>query len=294
VSGGPPDLGPRALDEVAGRRSRILAIGRPQEGRRAVMIALVSTIVFFSVVVVAVVNSAGWPEVKRAFLNGAQFRESLPAVAKAFLINVRLFVIAEVFIIFFALFLAVLRSLPGPVFFPIRVLAVGYIDLFRGIPTVLVIYTLGFGAPALRIQGVPKSPFIWAVVSLVLVYSAYVAEVYRAGIESVHESQVAAARSLGLSRWQSLRFVVLPQAVRRVVPPLLNDFVGLQKDTALVASIGVVEAFRQAQIDSAATFNFTPFLATAMLFVLITIPLARFTDWLILRDRRRRQAGGAL
>ena len=139
----------------------------------------------------------------------------------------------------------------------------------------------------------PKSPFFWAVVSLVLVYTAYVAEVYRAGIESVHESQSAAARSLGLSRWESLRFVILPQAIRRVIPPLLNDFIGLQKDTALVASIGVVEAFRQAQIESSATFNFTPFLATAMLFVLVTIPLARFTDWLIARDRRRRQAGSA-
>jgi polar amino acid transport system permease protein len=201
--------------------------------------------------------------------------------------------IAEVFILVFALLLAIVRSLPGPVFFPLRALAIVYTDLFRGIPTVLVIYTLGFGAPALQLRGVPKSPFFWAVVSLVLVYSAYVAEVYRAGIESVHPSQVAAARSLGLSRWKSMRFVVLPQAVRRVIPPLLNDFIGLQKDTALVASIGVVEAFRQAQIDSAATFNFTPFLATALLFVLITIPLARFTDWLIARDRRRRQVGAA-
>jgi polar amino acid transport system permease protein len=184
-----------------------------------------------------------------------------------------------------------MRSLPGPVFFPIRALAIGYTDFFRGVPTILVIYILGFGAPPLG-AGVPKSPFVWAVVGLVLVYSAYVAEVYRAGIESVHESQVAAARSLGLSRWQSMRFVVLPQAVRRVVPPLLNDFIGLQKDTALVASIGVVEAFRQAQIDEAATFNFTPYLATALLFVLFTIPLARFTDALIARDKRRRLAGG--
>jgi polar amino acid transport system permease protein len=258
-----------------------------------VIIALVSTVVFFAVIVIAVLNSSGWPEVKESFFNGEQFRESLPDIARAFLVNVRLFLTAEVFILAFALFLAILRSLPGPVFFPIRVLAVGYTDLFRGIPTILVIYTLGFGAPALQLRGVPRSPFFWAVVSLVLVYSAYVAEVYRAGIESIHESQVAAARSLGLSRWQAMRFVVLPQAIRRVIPPLLNDFIGLQKDTALVASIGVVESFRQAQIDSAATFNFTPFLATALLFVLATIPLARFTDWLILRDRRRRLAGGA-
>jgi len=259
-----------------------------------VIIALVSTVVFFAVIWWIVVHSSGWPEVKQAFFNGKQFRESLPGIAKAFLVNVRLFLIAEVFILILALFIAVLRSLPGPVFFPIRALAIVYTDLFRGIPTILVIYTLGFGAPALQLRGVPTSPFFWAVVSLVLVYSAYVAEVYRAGIESVHPSQVAAARSLGLSRWQSMRFVILPQAIRRVIPPLLNDFIGLQKDTALVASIGVVEAFRQAQIDSAATFNFTPFLATALLFVAFTIPLARFTDWLILRDRRRRQTGAAL
>jgi len=290
--GGAPDEVDPLLDDAGSRRSRILGgpdRGRP-EGRRAVWIAVVSTVVFFTVLVVAVINAPGWLEVKESFFNGEQFKESFPSIARAFLVNVKLFLIAEVFIPVFAMFLAVMRSLPGPVFFPIRVLAVGYIDLFRGIPTVLVIYTLGFGAPALG-ESVPKSPFFWAVVSLVLVYTAYVAEVYRAGIESVHESQTAAARSLGLSRWESLRFVILPQAIRRVIPPLLNDFIGLQKDTALVASIGVVEAFRQAQIESSATFNFTPFLATAMLFVLVTIPLARFTDWLIARDRRRRQAG---
>jgi polar amino acid transport system permease protein len=178
------------------------------------------------------------------------------------------------------------------VFFPIRVLAIGYTDLFRGIPTILVIYILGFGAPALQLSGVPTSPLFWGIVSLVLVYSAYVAEVYRAGIESVHPSQEAAARSLGLSRLQALRFVILPQAVRRVVPPLLNDFIGLQKDTALVALIGPVEAFRQSQIEVAGSFNYTPYLVTALLFVLLTIPLARFTDWLIVRGRRRELAAG--
>ena len=291
--GGAPDEVDQLLEDAGSRRSRILGgprRGRP-EGKRAVWIAVLSTVVFFTVLGIAIINAPGWLEVKEAFFNGEQFKESFPSIARAFLVNVKLFLIAEVFILVLAMFLAVMRSLPGPVFFPIRALAVGYIDLFRGIPTVLVIYTLGFGAPALG-ESVPKSPFFWAVVSLVLVYTAYVAEVYRAGIESVHESQSAAARSLGLSRWESLRFVILPQAIRRVIPPLLNDFIGLQKDTALVASIGVVEAFRQAQIESSATFNFTPFLATAMLFVLVTIPLARFTDWLIARDRRRRQAGG--
>jgi polar amino acid transport system permease protein len=171
-------------------------------------------------------------------------------------------------------------------------MAIVYADFFRGVPTVLVIVLLGFGAPALQLNGVPTSTTFWGIVALTLVYTAYVSEVYRAGIESVHPSQEAAARSLGLSRGQALRFVILPQAVRRVIPPLLNDFIGLQKDTALVGLLGTIEAFKQSEIDVAATFNFTPYVAAAVLFVAITIPLARFTDWLILRDRRRRQAAG--
>jgi polar amino acid transport system permease protein len=258
-----------------------------------VAIALISTAVFVTALVVAVVNSPGWPEIRHRFFNLEVFTESFPQIAEKFLINVQAFLIAEVFILVLGLFIAVLRSLQGPVFFPIRALAVAYTDLFRGIPTILVIYILGFGAPALQLTGIPKSAFLWGIVALVLVYSAYVAEVYRAGIESVHPSQVAAARSLGLSRWKSLRFVVLPQAVRRVIPPLLNDFIGLQKDTALLALIGVLETFRRSQVDVAGQFNYTPYLATALLFVLITIPLARFTDWLIARERGRRQAGAA-
>ena len=204
----------------------------------------------------------------------------------------RIFLIAEVFILILALVLAIMRGLPGPVFFPLRALATVYSDLFRGIPTVLVIYILGFGVTALQLPGVPVSPLFWGTVALVLVYSAYVSEVYRAGIDSVHPSQEAAARSLGLSRFAAMRHVVLPQAVRRVIPPLLNDFIGLQKDTALVALLGVVEAFRQSQIDVAGSFNYTPYICTAILFIAITVPLARFTDWLIARDRRRQLAGG--
>jgi polar amino acid transport system permease protein len=213
-------------------------------------------------------------------------------IPKAFLVNVKIFLIAEALILPFALLIAVLRNLPGPVFFPLRALAVVYADLFRGIPTILVIYILGFGVPALGLSWLPIDPLFWGVVALVLVYSAYVSEVYRAGIESVHPSQEAAARSLGLSHGKALRFVILPQAVRRVIPPLLNDFIGLQKDTALVGLLGVVEAFRQSQIEVAASFNYTPYLVTAILFVLLTIPLARFTDWLVARDRRRQLATG--
>ena len=203
----------------------------------------------------------------------------------------QIFLIAEVFILVFALVIAILRGLPGPVFFPIRALAVVYVDLFRGVPTILVIYILGFGVPALALPGVPIDPLFWGIVSLVLVYSAYVSEVYRAGIESVHPSQAAAARSLGLTHGQALRFVVIPQAVRRVIPPLLNDFIGLQKDTALVGLLGVVEAFRQSQIEVSASFNYTPYIATALIFIALTIPMARFTDWLVAHDKRRHQAG---
>jgi polar amino acid transport system permease protein len=264
-----------------GRGSKILGDLRGS-GQGSVWVALASTIVFAAIIVAVVVTSPGWPAVKKAFFNREIFVDSFPEIARAFLLNIRIFLIA------------VLRGLPGAIFFPIRALAVIYTDLFRGVPTILVIYILGFGAPALQLSWLERfTPLFWGIVSLVLVYSAYVAEVYRAGIESVHQSQEAAARSLGLSRPQTLRFVIIPQAVRRVIPPLLNDFIGLQKDTALVALIGPIEAFRQSQIDVAATFNYTPYLCTALLFVLLTIPLARLTDWLIARDRRRQLAGAA-
>jgi polar amino acid transport system permease protein len=262
------------------------------EGRRGVTIAVLSTLVFFTVVALAITHAPGWPEVRQTFFNWQEFKASMPEIARAFLLNVKIFLISEAFILPLALALAVIRSLPGPVFFPLRVLGIAYADFFRGVPTILVIALLGFGAPALQLSWVPLSTTFWGIVALTLVYTAYVSEVYRAGIESVHPSQNAAARSLGLSHWQSLQKVVLPQAVRRVIPPLLNDFIGLQKDTALVGFLGSVEAFKQSQIDAAATFNYTPFVAAAVLFVALTIPLARFTDWLVLRDRRRRQATG--
>jgi len=285
--------GDRRADLEVARSSRLLGgLRSGGNDRRSVAIALLSTAVFFTIVAVAVTHAPGWPEVRRQFFDWHEFKSTFPEIARAFVLNIKIFSIAEVFILVFALFLAVLRSLPGPVFFPLRALAIVYADLFRGIPTILVIAMLGFGAPALGLSYVPKSVVFWGIVSLVLIYSAYVSEVYRAGIESIHPSQEAAARSLGLTRWQTLRRVILPQAVRRVIPPLLNDFIGLQKDTALVGTLGAIEAFQQSQIDTNATFNFTAYLAAAVLFVAITIPLARFTDWLIARDRRRRQAGG--
>ncbi len=286
-----PDL---EVDLQAPRGSRLLGGVRLQdEGAKAVAIALASTIVFVTLVVLAITHAAGWPEVKRVFFDWGDISGSFPEIAKAFLLNVKIFLVCEVFILVFALIIAVLRSLPGPVFFPLRALATIYVDLARGVPTILVIALLGFGAPALQLTGVPRSRVFWAGVGLILVYSGYVAEVYRAGIESIHPSQEAAARSLGLTRFHALRRVVLPQAVRRVIPPLLNDFIGLQKDTALVGTLGVIEAFNQSQIDTNATFTYGAYISAAVLFVAITIPLARFTDWLIARDRRKRQPGGA-
>ena len=257
--------------------------------RNSALIASISTFAVLGVIVLVFVTAPGARKFQEAFLSPDAALESAHPVWTGFVINIELMLAAEALVLVFALVIAVVRGLPGPAAFPLRMLAIAYTDFFRGVPTILVIYILGFGAPALQLGGVPSSPLFWGITALVLVYSAYVAEVYRAGIESVHPSQVAAARSLGLTRWQSLRFVVLPQAVRRVVPPLLNDFIGLQKDTALLALIGVLETFRQSQVDVAGAFNYTPYLATALLFVLITIPLARLTDWLIARERRRRR-----
>lgn len=274
-------MGPRRPERSA---------GRPSDGRRSSWIAFASTLVVFGLLGTIIVNSPGWPEIQRSFLDAERFADAWADVVPAFLKNVQLALIAEGLVLVLALVLAILRSLPGPAFFPFRVLATIYVDVFRAVPGVLIIFALGFGAPALRLPGLPNEPFFWAIVTLTLLYSAYVSEVYRAGIESVHPSQDAAARSLGLSRSQSLRYVVLPQAIRRVIPPLLNDFIGLQKDTVLVSFIGVVEIFRTAQIKQAASFNFTPYVAVAVVFLLVTIPLARFTDWLLARQGRRGEA----
>lgn len=291
--GGAPDAG-TAIPPPGERGSRILGPLR-QEGAKGVLIAVVSTVVFLGVSGWLVVRSENWPVVRDAFFNVREFRDTFPDIFRRFGRNVQFFLIAEAFILPFALLLAVMRSLPGPVFFPLRLMAIVYADFFRGIPTVLIVYMLAFGVPTLGLPGVPTDPAVWGVVGLVLSYSAYVSEVYRAGIESVHPSQVASARSLGLSRWQSLRFVVIPQAVRRVVPPLLNDFVALQKDTALIAFVvAVPEAFKMAQIQSAANFNYTSYLGAALMFLAITVPLTRFVDWLLARQRSRRQAGAML
>ena len=258
---------------------------------RARLVAGGTTAVVLVLLLVGLTGSPGWPRVKETFLSWPDAKAAFPAIASAFWVNVRMFLVAEPLILVVGVLVAVARGTVAPVLFPVRALAVLYTDLFRGVPTLLVVFLVAFGLPALRLQGVTTSLFWLGVLALVLSYGAYVAEVFRSGIEGVHPSQVASAQALGLSHAQSLRFVVVPQAVRRVVPPLLNDFVSLQKDTALVASVGLVEALRQAQVYSSFNFNFSSYLVAAAFFVALTIPLARLTDWLGRRYARRERAG---
>lgn len=260
--------------------------------RRDTLVGLASLAVFVVLVVFLVSRTQGWPVVQETFFNGEQFRESFPGLIEAFWLNVRIFLIAEPLILILGLALALARTLRAPVFLPLRLVATVYVDVFRGVPTILVIFLLGFGMPALQLDFLPNSPVFWGTTALVLSYSAYVAEVFRAGIASVHPSQRMAARSLGLTTFQANRFVILPQAVRNVVPPLLNDFISLQKDTALVAVLGPIEILRQAQIDTSFTFNYTPYVAAAVIFLALTIPMTRFTDWVTERMARRQRAGG--
>jgi polar amino acid transport system permease protein len=270
-----------ALERAVYRRSR---------ARRSTGIAVVSTVVFAAAVGLAVTRSPGWPRVSETFFSPAVAWSSLPAILSGLWLNIRVLVIAELGILVLGLLVASLRTLRGPVFFPVRALATGYVDLFRGVPLLIALYLVGFGVPALRLQGVPNDPAVLGTVTLILVYAAYVAEVFRAGIESVHPSQRAAARSLGLSHRQAMRLVILPQAVRRVLPPLLNDFVALQKDVGLISVLGVVDAIRAAQIEQARTFNFTPYVVAAVLFVLLSIPTGRIADAVARRAARRQGA----
>jgi len=282
------------IDEVTRRGPQQLWPRRPQqareEGSRGALIAAGSTIIVFGLIIWVVLTSEAWPTVQRQFFSWFHFKESFPKVLSGFWLDIRMFAVAEVLILVFALVLAMVRSLRGPAFFPLRAIVVTYIDLIRGIPILLLILLLGFGIPALQLRGVPTSRIFWGVAALVISYSAYTAEVYRAGIDSEHESQRMSARSIGLTQVQALRHVIVPQAIRNVIPALLNGFVSLQKDVALVFVLGVREGLAEADIYNAKTFNYTSYIAAAVLFLLISVPVARFTDWYTERDRRRRQA----
>lgn len=246
-----------------------------------------------SLALVVAVSWTGLGRLRATFFNGHFLADSFPDVRHGFFLNIQLFMVTEVLVLAWALVVALLRSAPGRALAPLRWLAVGYIDLFRGLPAIVTIYLIGFGLP---IAGIPLarnlSLFQLGVLALTLIYGAYVAEVYRAGIETVHWSQTAAARSLGLSHGQTMRFVVVPQAIRSVIPPLLNDFISLQKDTALVSVIGLLEGFNRSRIYAGNHFNLSAVTGLGLCFVVITIPLARFTDYLLARDQRRTRARG--
>ncbi|MEY4364772.1 MAG: hypothetical protein RLZZ305_116 [Actinomycetota bacterium] len=271
------------MSDSASRR----ALHERARRRRSLLVAALSSAVLVAALVALVPRMPRWDRVRESFFNGERFRDSLPRLLDAFWLDVRIFLWTIPFIVAVALLVAVTRNSRSPVLFPLRVLAVAYTDIMRGVPVILWIYLIGFGVPGLGMDRPWNSPLIWGSVALVLTYAAYVSEVFRAGIESVHESQRAAARSLGLGTAQTMRFVVLPQAVRRVVPPLMNDLVSLQKDVALVSLIGPIEILRQAGVDKAKFANFTPYIAAAVVFLAVTVPLTRLTDWLVARERRR-------
>ncbi|GAA2586559.1 amino acid ABC transporter permease [Streptomyces tubercidicus] len=274
---------PRRIERERFKRAR---------ARRATAVAALSTLVTGAVLFLVITRSPGWPRTRETFFSLEYARIALPKVLDGLLLNLRLLVVCGAAVLVLGLLLAVARTLRGPVFFPLRALAAAYTDFFRGLPLIICLLMVVFGVPALRLQGVTTDPVLLGGSALVLTYSAYVAEVFRAGIESVHPSQRAAARSLGLSGGQALRFVVLPQAVRRVVPPLLNDLVSLQKDTGLVSIAGAVDAVYAAQIIAGKDFNFTPYVVAGLVFVALTIPMTRCTDWITARMDRRRAQGG--
>ena len=254
--------------------------------RRSIAVATVSSLIVVTAIVLLVPKMPRWDRVRQSFFNGERFRDSFPRLLDAFVLDVKIFAWSAPLILILAMLVAMARNSRTPALFPVRALTIAYTDIMRGVPIILWIYLIGFGVPGLGLDRPWNSPLLWGSVALILTYASYVAEVFRAGIESVHESQRAAARSLGLSNWQTMRFVVIPQAVRRVVPPLMNDLVSLQKDVALVSLIGPIEILRQAGIDKSKFANFTPYIGAAVIFLCITIPLTRTTDYLIERERR--------
>jgi polar amino acid transport system permease protein len=258
---------------------------------RSVLVASASTAVLGIALVVAITGAPGWERVRTSFLDRHIAADSLPAILDGLWLNVRLLVFCALGALALGLIIAVLRTLRGPVFFPVRAMATGYTYTFRGLPLIILLYVLTLGVPGLRLRGMP-SVLVLGGAALVITYAGYLAEVFRAGIESVHPSQLAAARSLGLTYRQTMRHVVLPQAIRRVAPPLLNDVVALQKDVGLVSLAGPIDAVRAAQIATGETFNYTPYVVAGALFVLLAIPLIAVTDWVTLRAARRQSAGG--
>jgi polar amino acid transport system permease protein len=262
---------------ISDRRLERQAAKRRQ-ARRGQAIAIASSVVVLGGLAAWILTSPGWPEVRETFFSWSVFKSSFPEVLSGFWLDVKIFVIVEIAVLAVGLVIALLRTSRGPALFPVRMLSVVFVDLFRGIPTILLVYLVGFGIPALQLTGLPTDPVVLGGIALGLSYSAYVAEVYRSGIRSIHKGQHDAALAIGLTDGQAMRHVILPQAVRRVAQPLLNDFVSLQKDVALISILGPQEAFRIAQIVQGENFNYTPLIAAALLYLAITVPLARVVD----------------
>ena len=273
-------------------RQQVRAAARRRRARRRTAVSAISTVVVLGALATWILTAPGWPSVRETFFSVHDFRESFPDVLKGFWLDIKLFVIVEVVVLALGLVLALVRTTRTAALFPFRALAAVFCDVMRGIPTILLVYLVGFGVLALDLDGLPTDPLVLGGAALALSYSAYVAEVYRSGIDSVHPTQMAGALALGLTRAQALRFVIVPQAIRRVIPPLLNDFIALQKDVALISILGPQEAFRIAQIDASSNFIYTPLVSVALLYLLVTIPLARLVDHLQARSRRSR--GGAV
>jgi len=267
---------------------------RRKLSRKQAIIATVSSILVLGTLTIILITSPGWEVVKATFFDIQYGKEVFPTVVKGLWINLQLTFFGGIAIGIIAMGLALLRTTKSPALTPFRFLATAYIDIFRGAPLILIILLVGFGVPALRLQGISSNVIVLGTIAVVLTYSAYVAEVIRSGILSIHPSQRAAARSLGLTSGQTMRFVVLPQALRRVVPPLLNDFVSLLKDTGLVSILGVTDAVRAAQINASRTFNYTPYVVAAILFLLITIPMTRYTDRAIRQRTQAQNSEGAI
>jgi polar amino acid transport system permease protein len=261
--------------------------------RRSTAVALLSTLLVGAALTIIVANAQGAEAVRDSFFNWYYAKKAFPRILDGIFLNLRVLLIAEFFVLVFGLSIAIARTTTSPVLYPLRLIATVYTDVFRGMPLLLVLFLVGLGIPGLRLPYVPNSAVFLGTVALILTYSAYVAEVIRAGIEGVNPTQRQAARALGLSHPQTLQHVVLPQAFRNVTPPLLNDLVSLQKDSGLISVLGAVDAIRAAGIETAQSFNFTPYVVAGALFVLLTIPLTRYTDWLIRRQDRAQKAQGA-
>ncbi len=252
------------------------------------MTAAGSTAAVILAVVWLVPLAPGWEAVKRSFFDGEILVKTFPGLLNAFLLDVLIFVWCAPLIAILGLIIAVCRDVRVPALYPLNLFGASFTDLFRGLPVILVIYLIGFGIPGLGLPRPWNSPYIWGSLALILVYAAYVAEVIRSGIGSIHESQRAAAASLGLSDSDTMRFVILPQAIRNVVPANMNLFIALQKDVALLSFIGPVEIFRQAGVYKSLLANFTPYVGAAIIFLAVTIPATRYADYLLAKQRRLR------